>query len=141
MRISLRYLLILSLQVPLLAVADDNGPSIHQMTTTPANARFEIVHSPLAAKWTFRLNRYTGHVSQLVKTVSGGSAWETMTVIDPVKVDGASGPRFILFTSGLAAKFTFLIDSQSGRTWELTSLPKDSAGSTDPGVYWQPFDQ
>lgn len=142
MKAPLRYLLLFYLvQAPLLAVAQDSGPSIHQMTTTPANARFEIVHSPLAAKWTFRLNRYTGHVDQLVKTASGGSAWEAMTVIDPLKVDGTSGPRFVLFTSGLAAKFTFLLDTQSGKTWELASMKKDSTDSNDPGVFWQPLDQ
>ncbi len=38
---------------------------IHQQTTTPVGARFEIVQSELAAKWTFRLDRFTGRVSQL----------------------------------------------------------------------------
>ena len=30
---------------------------IHQHTVAPSNARFEIVQSELAAKWTFRLDR------------------------------------------------------------------------------------
>lgn len=135
----IRYLTILYLvQISFLAAAQDNAPSVHQMTTTPENARFEIVQSPLAAKWTFRLDRYTGNVGQLVNTASGGAAWESMTVIGLPKVDGTSGPRFILLTSGLAARFTFLMDTQSGRTWELTSVGK---GSSDPETVWQPFDQ
>ncbi|MHA6786165.1 hypothetical protein ACWA6H_00465 [Pseudomonas bijieensis] len=134
----LRYLSILYLvQAPLLAVAQDAAPSIHQKTTTPENARFEIVHSPLAAKWTFRLDRYTGNIGQLVKTASGGSAWDSMTVIGLPKVDGTSGPRFVLLTSGLAARFTFLMDTQSGRTWELTSI---SNGNAEPETVWQPFE-
>lgn len=134
----LRYLSILYLvQAPLLAVAQDAAPSVHQMTATPENARFEIVHSPLAAKWTFRLDRYTGNIGQLVKTASGGSAWDSMTVIGLPKVDGTSGPRFVLLTSGLAARFTFLMDTQSGRTWELTSI---SSGNAEPETVWQPFE-
>lgn len=136
---TLRYLSILCLvQAPLLAVAQDDAPSVHQMTSTPANARFEIVHSPLAAKWTFRLDRYTGNIGQLVQTASGGSAWESMTVIGLPKVDGTTGPRFVLLTSGLAIRFTFLMDTQSGKTWELTSISK---GNAQPEIVWQPFDQ
>jgi hypothetical protein len=41
---------------------------IHQHTTPPVGARFEVLQSELAAKWTFLLDRYTGRVSQLVKT-------------------------------------------------------------------------
>ena len=134
----LRYLSILYLvQAPHLAIAQDAAPSFHQMTTTPENARFEIVHSPLAAKWTFRLDRYTGNIGQLVKTASGGSAWDSMNVIGLPKVDSTYGPRFVLLTSGLAARFTFLMDTQSGRTWELTNLSK---GNEEPETAWQPFD-
>jgi hypothetical protein len=135
---SLRTLLIFCLvQTPLLAFAQDDGPSVHQMSTTPANARFEIVHSPLAAKWTFRLDRYTGNIAQLVNSVSGGSAWESMTVLGLPKVDSSYGPRFILLASGLAARFMFLMDTQSGKTWEITSISK---GGAEPETVWQPFD-
>jgi hypothetical protein len=135
---SIRSLLIFCLvQTPFLAVAQDDAPSVHQMTTTPTNARFEIVHSPLTAKWTFRLDRYTGNVAQLVKTASGGSAWESMTVMGLPKVDSSYGPRFVLLTSGLAARFTFLMDTQSGTTWELAGVSK---GTAEPEAVWQPFD-
>lgn len=134
----LRSLLAICLaQAPIIALAQADAPSIHQMTTTPANARFEIVHSPLAAKWTFRLDRYTGSIGQLVKTASGGSSWEPMTVVGLPRVESSYGPRFVLLTSGLAARFTFLMDTQSGSTWELTSISK---GSAEPETVWQPFD-
>ena len=41
------------------------GVSSHQTTTPPSDHRFEIIQSQLAAKWTFRLDRFTGQVSQL----------------------------------------------------------------------------
>jgi hypothetical protein len=46
-----------------------------------ATSRFEIIQSPLAARWTFLLDKYTGRVQQLVKTKDDDNAWETMMVI------------------------------------------------------------
>jgi hypothetical protein len=90
---------------------------IHQHTTPPAGARFEIVQSELAAKWTFRLDRFTGHVAQLVKTDDDDNTWAEMTVLNLPPVKAPLHPRFQLFVSGLAAKFTFLIDTETGTTW------------------------
>ena len=44
-----------------IAQADD-FLSPHQYTSLPSAARFEILQSSLAAKWTFRLDRYYGRV-------------------------------------------------------------------------------
>ena len=63
-----------------IAFARSDVSYVHQTTTQPLDARFEIIQSQLAAKWTFRLDRYTGRVHQLVKTSDGGTAWETMLV-------------------------------------------------------------
>jgi uncharacterized protein YdeI (BOF family) len=38
----------------------------HEGTTTPPDARVQIVQSPLNPKYTFRLDTYTGQVEQLV---------------------------------------------------------------------------
>ena len=50
---------------------------VHQQTVAPINARFEIVQSELAAKWTFRLDRFTGRIAQLVQTRDGRVAGGT----------------------------------------------------------------
>lgn len=62
------------------AFAQNDVSDVHQMSTTPSNARYEVVQSELAAKWTFRLDRFTGNVHQLVRTSEGGNAWESMIV-------------------------------------------------------------
>ena len=54
---------------------------VHQSTVLPSNAQFEVVQSELAAKWTFLLDRFTGHVWQLVGTADNGNAWESVRVI------------------------------------------------------------
>jgi hypothetical protein len=113
---------------------------IHQQTTSPPNARFEIVQSELAAKWTFRLDRFTGHVAQLVSTKGGENTWEDMQVVGLGPVRSPTQARFQLFTSGLAAKHTFMIDTDSGNTWVIVaSKRKQSDGTENEVSVWQPF--
>jgi hypothetical protein len=112
----------------------------HQRTAAPSNARFEIVQSELAAKWTFRLDRFTGHVAQLVKAKSGEDAWEAMEVIGLPHVSSPMRARFQIFASGLAAKFTFLIDTDTGKTWVLVSSKGNNPDGTEYDINtWEPF--
>src|SRR5579862_7034924 len=109
------------------ALAQDQPSDIHQSTTTPSGARFEIVQSEVAAKWTFRLDRFAGHVFQLVRTTAGDYTWEEMTVAGRTVVAQPSRARFQIFTSGIAAKFTFLIDGDTGKTWQLIATKETLA--------------
>ena len=86
---------------------------VHQTTQPPSDARYEIVQSELAAKWTFRLDRHTGRIAQLVSTKDEGLAWEDMLMAGLPSMATASKPRFQLFTSGIAARHTFLIDTRN----------------------------
>jgi len=113
---------------------------IHQHTTPPPNARFEIVQSELAAKWTFRLDRFKGHVAQLVKTKDGEDTWEEMAAIGLASIQNPTRARFQLFTSGIAARHTFMIDTDTGKTWVLVSNKKTREDGTEEEVNaWQPF--
>ena len=105
---------------------------VHQSTPQPREGRFAIVQSPLAAKWTFRFDRYTGNVDQLVKTRNGEVTWQKMLVLSLPDTSGTREARFFVFTSGLAVRHTFLMDCQTGKTWILTSGPGDIVG-------WIPF--
>ena len=119
-----------------LAAAQSND--VHQSTTQPAGGRFEIVQSPIAAKWTFRLDRHRGNVDQLVETQDGALAWQGMFVLGLPDVSPEPKARFTIFASGIAARFTFLIDSQTGQTWVLNSFSDTDEGS-DSLVGWLPF--
>lgn len=109
----------------------------HESTLQPAEARFEIVQSPKSARWTFRLDRYTGRVDQMVTSFFGDPTWREMPVID-LPDEPASRPRFVLFTSGLAARHTLLLDSMTGKTWVLTTLPS-TEDDTEEILGWSPF--
>jgi len=122
------------------ALAQSAVTNVHQQTTTPPDARFEIVQSQLAAQWTFRLDTFTGHVVQLVTTADDETKWEDMTVGGLPEVPNPSRPRFQIFTSGIAARYTFLIDTTTGLTWQLVTVKKKAEDGSKYEVHsWQPF--
>ena len=122
--------------------AQDFPNNIHQHTTTPSTARYEIVQSELAAKLTFRLDRITGYVRQLVRTKEDNNAWEATRVIDLPSISAPLRPRFQIFTSGIAGRHTFLIDTDTGKTWVVVSVKsKNLDGTEHDEVVWQPFEE
>ena len=114
----------------------------HQMTTSFSGARFEVLQSTLAARWTFKIDRFTGRVWQLTKNKDDDNIWEEMKVIDRPSISAPTRPRFQLFTSGLAARHTFLLDGDSGKTWLVVSgKRKETDGSETDYNAWQPFSE
>ena len=139
MRSVLYMLLVVSYFTPSAAFSQELT-SVHQATATPSNARYEIIQSEIAAKWTFRLDRFTGRVSQLVTTKDGDYTWEELVVVNRVPVVQPARARYQLFTSGIAARFTFLIDTDTGTTWQLTTTKEKLPDGTEQEVYsWQPL--
>jgi len=112
--------------------ADDSTRTV--ASAAPANARFQIVQSEIVAKGTFKLDRFTGQVWQFVLDSEGVSIWSSM------KIDGAgqnnaiaptsTSPRFQIFLSGIAFKFTYLLDTVTGVCWQLV-------GSSTSNDSWQ----
>jgi hypothetical protein len=137
-----RIVWLLSLLLTPALLSQQESPSdVHQHTAPPADARYEIVQSELAAKWTFRLDRLTGHVAQLVHTADDENSWEQMQVLGlPRPTSAPARVHFQIFTSGLAAKHTFLIDTSSGKTWVLATGKRTSSDGSEYEVHlWQPF--
>ena len=136
--LALIVMVVAALTVP--AEAQQQPSDMHQQTTAPPDARFEIIQSELAAKWTFRLDRYTGRVAQLVLTKDNADAWEPMEVVGLPSVPTPTRARFQLFTSGLAAKHTFLIDTDTGQSWVIVSAKRTNAdGKEYDASIWEPF--
>lgn len=104
-----------------------------QSTTAPTGSRYEIVQSELAAKWTFRLDKRCGNVSQLVSVKGETSvSWQQTPVVGLPPCSATAGAKYQIFTSGLAARHTFLIDTVTGRSWILA---EDDEGN----AFWKPF--
>jgi hypothetical protein len=104
----------------------------HLASTPPSDARFEIFQSGPAAKWTFKLDRITGNVERFALAKSGNLAWEKMKVLPHPRAANSAKPHFQIFVSSLAPQYTFLLDTESGATWQIDSR-------TD-GVVWQPIE-
>lgn len=137
----MKFFLFVACQVlALAAFAQDSPPRLHQQTTTPSNARYEVIQSSLAVRHTFRLDRYTGRVWQLVRTKDDDNAWEEMPVLDPPRVTNPSRARFQLFSSGFAVRHTFMFDTDTGKSWVVVSTKRKAAdGSEYEIALWQPF--
>lgn len=134
MKKSILVLLILVAARSANAQGADPSPS---QTSAPATSRFEIIQSPLAAKWTFLLDKYTGRVQQLLKTKDDGTAWESMIAVGLPKATLESKVRYQIFTSGLAARHTFLLNVETGQSWVLTTFKDDKLGDV---TGWSPFE-
>ena len=100
--------------------------------------RYRIYQSDLAVRWTFKLDRFTGEISQLVQTKDESISWEPMLILHPEVVSQPTLPRFELFTSKLAVRFTYIIDTYTGRTWQLVSS-KNNQKLNSETYLWEPF--
>lgn len=118
-------------------VAQEMPADVHQSSLVPSAARYEILQSELAARWTFRFDRFTGHISQIVHDKEDTLSWEDMTVEGLPSVTAPSRPRFQLFLSGIAAKWMFILDTETGRSWQLQhTTTKNPDGSESESYVW-----
>jgi hypothetical protein len=70
-------------------------------------------------------------VSQIVKDANGNNSWESMPISPAPIVKTPDHPRFQIFTSGIAARFTFLIDNDTGKTWQFVKVTSKAADGTE----------
>ena len=135
-RIGTIFLLLVTCSTGIGAQVNSHSP---QATVAPTDARYVIVQSEIAARWTFRLDRWTGHVAELVTTKSGDFTWQQMDVQGLAEAVAPLTPHFLIFTSGIAARFTFLLDTRSGASWVLVSTKAQNPDGTETQVdLWQP---
>ncbi len=119
------------------AIAGD-ATVTHSQTAAPTGARFEIVQSTLAARGTYRLDRFSGDVSLLVRTSNDGSAWERMVVRAGCRRRRTGPSSFSDFHVRLSPR-----DSRSSWTatrvviWVVTEVTFDDG--TKGESMWLPF--
>jgi hypothetical protein len=121
---------------PCPAQCQDTTTPPHTSSTISLNNRFEIIQSHLAAKWTFRLDRVCGFVSQLVRTREDRTAWEKMLIEKLPACANDGKTHYQLFSSSLAARHTFLINTDTGTSWVLTTRAMRDGSES---AVWLPF--
>lgn len=118
--------------------ARSSETATNQITPVPSDARFTLIQSEVGSKWTFKLDRLTGVVYQLTMPENENNRWERMRIEGLPKIDNPIRPRFILFTSAIGPRWTFLMDTSTGRTWILVAYDDHtSAGETTTHYTWQ----
>ena len=102
----------------------------HQFSSAPNTSRFEIIQSELAAKITLKIDKYTGKVFQLV-TGSRGLSWQLITAEKhPNDKATVNKVNYQVFTSGLAVRMTYLINVNTGASWQISEDSKI-------GIFWK----
>ena len=122
-------LLIIALFLSVQFFAQDRQSVSTQMN----NARFEIIQSPIARKYTFFLDKIEGKVYQLVQTRTGGDSWQEMRVY-PKDTQTYTEPTYQIFIGSFAAADMFLINTKTGRTWVLVKENGD-----EDQTFWEEF--
>jgi hypothetical protein len=94
----------------------------HQVTRMPENARFAILQSQITGKGTYLLDGYLGKVWEAASSSqSGPMIWQDLEVkhqdLDTRQEDNRV--NYVLFSSGIAVKFTFLVNTRTGASWQL----------------------
>ena len=87
--------------------------------------RYQIVQSSIAARGTYKVDTYEGNVYQLVVDNKNNETWELLRRIGNSNIDNQiNGQRnYEIFLSTLAMRFTYLINLNTGATWQLVQDP------------------
>ncbi|HMT75149.1 MAG TPA: hypothetical protein PKA77_13840 [Chitinophagaceae bacterium] len=96
--------------------------------------RYSIIQSTLAAKGTYKLDSYTGDVYQMVLSSNGNETWDKLlrqphSILD-TQFDNST--NYTLFLSPLAMRFTYLMNVNTGATWQLVQDPKSEENFFSP---------
>lgn len=106
----------------------------HQTSTIPSTSRYEIVQSELGARVTLKVDKYLGQTYLLVEDSNERLRWQLIEAEkQPNDTYTLGKVNYQVFTSGLGMRFTFLLNVNSGITWQLT---EDSIY----GMFWAAFE-
>lgn len=93
------------------------------VSTSQTGGRYEIKQSEIRRSLTFRLDKYTGEVYQLVEKKNDEFCWDYVKIYDQEKVDRNHYENkeitYQLYMGGKAVADCFLLNIKTGDTWQL----------------------
>jgi hypothetical protein len=116
----------------MLSVAQELPNNVHARTTAAADARFQVVQSQIAVRWTFLVDTWDGTVWQLAseeeKIADGktnqNAIWQRVGA--PSDANRKAGTlNYQFFLSGVAARWMLLTNVHTGDTWQLVRFVDD----------------
>ena len=101
---------------------DSRSPTVTLVSSLP---RFQIIQSTIAARGTYKLDTYKGEVFQMVMGSDNNETWQLLRKYGHENADAQvlGHKNYELFTSTIAMKFTYLINVNTGSTWQLVQDP------------------
>lgn len=93
-------------------------------TSLGANARYEIVQSELVAMVTLRVDKVCGAVHQMIESKDGVNIWQFTPMENKPTCTADGRIRYQLFSSGIAVRYTYLMNTDNGSTWQLVNDSK-----------------
>ena len=96
-----------------------------EISLKSSSPRYQIVQSSIAARGTYKVDTYKGNVYQLVVDKNNNETWELLKRTGNSNNDNqVNGQRnYEIFLSTLAMRFTYLINLNTGATWQLVQDP------------------
>ena len=104
----------------------------HQFSSTPETSRYEIVQSERGARYTFKIDKYTGEVFQMAEKKNKDLTWELIILFENIRQEIAITDKvnYQVFISGIGARHIYLLHVDTGKTWQL-------AEDTESGImFW-----
>lgn len=92
-----------------------------EISLKSTSPRFQIIQSTIAARGTYKVDTYEGNVYQLVLDHNNNETWQLLRRLGNNNIDKqVAGQRnYEMFLSSIAMKFTYLINLNTGCTWQL----------------------
>ena len=93
------------------------------VSTSQTGGQFEIIQSPIARKFTFKLDKYGGYVWQLVLANDNSFAWQPVAILNMYQKypdnDKNKDITYQFFMGGASVQDCFLMNIKTGDTWQL----------------------
>lgn len=89
-------------------------------STSFCGGRWEIFMSELGAKVSFKFDKYTGNIYQMVRAEDKSLTWQPMKKEESIKdIQKPDIINYQLFSSGLGIKYTLILNTNTGLVWQL----------------------
>jgi len=93
----------------------------HQLSNAPETVRYQIVQSERGVRDTYKIDKYTGEVYLLVMSEKEELTWQLMPTEEHFQdMTLPDQVNYQVFISGLGPRSTFLMNVNTGATWQLT---------------------
>lgn len=101
-------------------ISNNYDKKYNSVSSSLLGGKYELVQSDIVARLTFKIDKYNGRVWQIVEKSDGSYSWDMIEKEESkndVKIENKINYQF--FMSGLAVRFSYLINVNTGIVWQV----------------------